>query len=88
MNQQLTLFVENIKCGGCANSISKKIMQFSNVYDVKVDKDTERITISYNNEIDADAIKQELAAMGYPEKGQNSFISQAKSMVSCVVGKL
>ncbi len=88
MNQQTTVFIENIKCGGCANSISKKVMQFNNVQQVLVNKDDESVTINHGDIIDIDGIKKELAQMGYPEKGQNSFVSQAKSMVSCVIGKI
>ena len=40
-----TIEVENIKCGGCVNSITKALMKMEGVKNVAIDKDIETITI-------------------------------------------
>ena len=69
--------VENIKCGGCANSISQKLLTIERV---------ERVAPFRAMILEA------LARMGYPEKGSveglGSVKAKATSYVSCAVGKL
>lgn len=78
--------VENIKCGGCANSIEKALLKIKGVDTVKVNVENGTIAII------GDAAKPELLAklteIGYPEKGNNTVFCQAKSYLSCAVGKL
>ncbi len=77
--------VENIKCGGCANSIEKALLKIKGVDSVKVNVDNGIIVIV------GDALRPELVAkltqIGYPEKGNNTMACQAKSYLSCAVGK-
>jgi len=42
----LDIRVENIKCGGCANSIEKKIRAISGVSDVVVDIENGKVVVS------------------------------------------
>ncbi|MFM2074437.1 MAG: hypothetical protein RJB34_742 [Pseudomonadota bacterium] len=85
--------VENIKCGGCENSIRKGLGGSAgvNVGDVQIDRDQQRITL-VANEADRNAIAEKLRSMGYPEQGTvaglQSGLAQAKSMVSCAIGKV
>jgi copper chaperone len=78
--------VENIKCGGCVNSIRTALMKINGVENVVVDKDIETITIdsSEGKEIFVAA----LSKLGYPERGQNTVMKKAKSYVSCAAGKM
>ena len=78
--------VENIKCGGCANSIKTALLKIKQVESVKVDKETETITVT--GTADVIEIKARLNALGYPEKGTNSTLKQRKSFVSCAIGKI
>jgi copper chaperone CopZ len=78
--------VENIKCGGCVNSISKALMSLAGVSDASVTKETETITVQ--GVASRETITAKLTELGYPEKGRNSFLHQAKSFVSCAVGKV
>lgn len=78
--------VENIKCGGCANSIKTALLKIKQVESVKVDKETETITVT--GTADVIEIKAKLNALGYPEKGNNSTLKQMKSFVSCAIGKI
>jgi copper chaperone CopZ len=40
-----SLAVENIKCGGCVNSIKTALLKIRGVENVNIDKDTETVTI-------------------------------------------
>ena len=86
--------VENIKCGGCANSINQKLMQLDDIEDVAVDVESGRITLNTGQTSDAfrQAVLTRLTAMGYPEKGSveglGAVKARATSYVSCAIGKM
>ncbi|CAM3245657.1 Heavy-metal-associated domain-containing protein [Empedobacter stercoris] len=81
-----TIEVENIKCGGCMNSIKTALQQMEGVQEVNIDKDTETVTIE--SESNKEPFIQKLNDLGYPQKGNNSLLKKAKSYVSCAVGNL
>ena len=81
------IFVENIKCGGCMNSIKTALMKLEGVREVQVLKEEDLVNVS-GDAFNEDEVLEKLAALGYPEKGNNSLMSKAKSMVSCAVGKM
>ncbi len=84
-----TVKVQNLKCGGCANTISKKISSLKNIDDVLVNVDTSEVSFGYGGVEDFETVKKELFKLGYPLEGENNpSISQAKSYVSCVIGRL
>lgn len=83
--------VENIKCGGCANTIVKRLKKVGGVADVSVDIEHGRVTV----EMDADNRAEIVAALhasGYPEKGSADGIkaasAKARSFVSCAIGRI
>ncbi len=78
--------VENIKCGGCMNSIKTALLKISGVENVSIDKDTETVTIDGTS--DKNILVQELSKLGYPEKGNNTLLKQAKSYISCAIRKM
>jgi copper chaperone CopZ len=78
--------VENMSCGGCVNSITKGVHTISGVGEVTVD--LEKGVISMKGEFDQDAVLAKLSKMGYPQKGNNTLLKQAKSFVSCASGKM
>ncbi len=83
--------VENIKCGGCENTIRKGLSTIAGVSEVQIDRNQQRITL-VANEADRGTIAEKLRSMGYPEQGSvagfQSGLAQAKSMVSCAIGKV
>jgi copper chaperone CopZ len=80
------IFVENIKCGGCMNSIKTALLKLSGVTAVEIFKEEDKVCVS-GIAVEKDTLIAKLSSLGYPEKGNNNFISQAKSFVSCAVGK-
>lgn len=83
--------VENIKCGGCANSIRKGLLEDSRIDSVEVDIDNGQIAYEGDETARNDAIKK-LLKMGYPEKGSvegiKSAAAKAKSFASCAIGRM
>jgi copper chaperone len=80
------IFVENIKCGGCMNSIKTALLKLSGVTAVEIYKDEDKVCVS-GIAVEKDVVVAKLSSLGYPQKGNNNSISKAKSFVSCAVGK-
>ncbi|QEP44449.1 heavy-metal-associated domain-containing protein [Ectothiorhodospiraceae bacterium BW-2] len=87
----VTIAVENIKCGGCANTIVTKMGALEGVEGVTVNIEEGVVAIEGQNE-DRQRYCEALAAMGYPEvdtlHGLSSVGAKAKSFVSCAVGRI
>lgn len=87
-----SIVIENLKCGGCANSIKNALMELEGVQDVTVDRDIETVNVTGDDSLNLNMVKQKLHHLGYPEKGSvegfGKFASTAKSYVSCAMGKL
>jgi copper chaperone len=82
---------ENIKCGGCANTIVSALKRDPRVQDVSVEIAGGRVVVCAPDEARADIVKM-LAGLGYPEKGSveglRSVTAKAMSFASCAVGRL
>ncbi len=83
--------VENIKCGGCANTITGRLGRIDGVGTVEVDIEHGRITVEAPDD-SRDRLVSSLLASGYPEKGSvegmEAAKARAKSFVSCAIGKM
>ncbi len=83
-----SIVVDNLKCGGCANTITKKLSVLEGISNVSVDKDTSTVTYEYTDEKTPETVEAALAKMGYPKEGTSSLGQKAKSFVSCATGKM
>jgi copper chaperone len=87
----LEINVENIKCGGCANSIRKKLLLENSVNSVDVDVDNQRVIVDAPQSA-LELLKFKLHSMGYPERGTSHGLdaakTKAKSFVSCAIGRM
>jgi copper chaperone len=83
--------VENIKCGGCANTITTRLNAIDAVEasDVDVEKGLVTVTGDEGQRAEVTAL---LLKLGYPETGTAEGLkaakAKAKSFVSCAVGKM
>ncbi len=81
-----------MKCGGCAGSIKKGLKSFTEVSDVVVDVENESVEITHKDDFPIEKLKEKLSSMGYPAKGTlegfDKFAANAKSYVSCAIGKI
>ena len=78
------IFVENIKCMGCVNSIKNTLLQLKVVTSVEVFQKEKKVCVS-GIAFDQDSITQHLFLLGYPEKYKNNLISKSKSFLLCKV---
>jgi copper chaperone len=89
MNYEIS--VENIKCGGCAGTITKKINIIDGVNGTEVDIEAGIVKV---DGIDAlqEILTSTLLKLGYPESGTAEGIAaaraKARSFVSCAIGKI
>ena len=83
--------VENIKCGGCAGTIIKRLNELDVVSDCQVDVESGKVTIT-GDESKRETASALLLKLGYPESGTAEGLkaakAKAKSFVSCAVGKM
>ena len=83
--------VENIRCGGCANTIGKQLKKIDGVGEVNVDIENGRVAVEAGEDSHAHLVAA-LLAIGYPEKGSAEGLKAAKakarSFVSCAIGKV
>jgi copper chaperone CopZ len=86
---ETTIYIQNLKCGGCANTITKNITAIENITNVKVNVEESSVTFHYETDVKLAEVKDKLQSLGYPEDGEaNSIGSKAKSYVSCAIGKM
>lgn len=84
-----SIIVQNLKCGGCASTITSRISDIKNISDIHIDVDESSVSFSFINDTEAIAVKDKLRALGYPSiDDDNNLVSKAKSFVSCATGKL
>lgn len=87
-----TLEVENVKCGGCANTLITSLKEeFGNV-EVDLDVNPRKITLDLEDN-KKEALKLKLRSLGYPLSsdelsGFQKATTTAKSFVSCAIGKM
>ncbi|MDC9715093.1 MAG: heavy-metal-associated domain-containing protein [Gammaproteobacteria bacterium] len=87
----MNITVENIKCGGCAGTITKKLNAEFNTESTKVNVKQGTVDIEVED-AKHDEVTKALLSLGYPEtdsvQGFNSAKAKAKSFVSCAIGKM
>lgn len=83
--------VENIKCGGCANTITTRLNDMDIIDSCEVDVEKGIVSIS-GDESRREQVTQLLLKLGYPESGTAEGLkaarAKAKSFVSCAVGRI
>lgn len=87
-----TYEVENVKCGGCANTLKTKLKDIFGEVEVDLEVFPRKITLDIE-EKQIDELKISLRKMGYPlSTDQLSTLenvgAKAKSFVSCAIGKM
>jgi len=88
-----TFEVANVRCGGCANTITKALQE-AGFQEISVDLSCEprKVTVDAVNEAQLAQFSTILRNLGYPladiDNGLiESTVLKAKSFVSCAVGK-
>jgi len=89
--QKQTFKVQNVKCGGCANTLTTKLLDAFGTIEVNLEVMPREITLKIDDER-VPALREALKSLGYPMADERlGFVenttAQAKSFVSCAVGK-
>jgi copper chaperone CopZ len=87
-----TFQLENVKCGGCANTLKRKLKERYGEIEVNLDMFPREITLDINPDIVAE-LGAALKKLGYPFSSERlGFVdtgtTKAKSFISCAVGKI
>tara|TARA_R110000796_G_scaffold74116_1_gene166429 strand:+ start:26477 stop:26749 length:273 start_codon:yes stop_codon:yes gene_type:complete len=86
---KLALSVQNIKCGGCAKTITTKLSELENISGVMVDVHSGTVSFESNNVTATQRLRDTLKALGYPKvDAKNGLGDKAKSFLSCASGRM
>lgn len=81
--------IQNLKCGGCENTIINRLSEVKNISDVEINQEHSTIAFDYHTNHDFEAAKHLLSQIGYPIVGaENKLKTKAKSYVSCAIGRI
>lgn len=84
-----SISVQNIKCDGCARTITDKLSTIVNISNLQVDVEKKELSFNYLNKTDVSLVKERLKHLGFPSIEDNgSFTSKAKSFVSWATSKI
>ena len=87
-NTNENIIVANLKCSGCANTITKELLKLTGMSAVKVDNDKDQVTVSFEG-LERNVITEKLHSLGYPEATEeNGLLLQLKSFSSCMIGRI
>mgnify|MGYP000054634584 FL=1 len=91
MTTTMQIEIENLKCGGCENSILKGLATMEAISDVTVSREQNLVSFKGEPSI-REVVAKKLRSMGYPEKdalsGLDAGLANAKSFVSCAIGRV
>ena len=87
-----TFQVQNVKCGGCANTLREKLVKTFGEVEVNLEVEPREITLDIDEERIGE-LGSALKQLGYPFVGEEmGFVdtasTKAKSFVSCAIGKM
>lgn len=86
-----TLELENVKCGGCANTLLKALHSYKEIHEATIDPATGLLRFSHPEEFRLTGLKRKLRNLGYPVKGSLKGLEKAAaaavSYASCAIGK-
>ncbi len=82
------LEIQNLKCGGCAESIRRRLAKISNLENLHIDESLSLVSFDYAEESGLSLAKEALSSLGYPTvEDPNSFGQKARSYLSCASGR-
>lgn len=88
---QIQVQVENIKCGGCEKSIVKGLSSIQGLSDIVIDREQQVVRATGDASL-REVLVAKLKSMGYPEhgsvRGLDAGLANAKSFVSCAIGRM
>ena len=86
---KITKEIQNLKCGGCAHTITSSLEELNNISNVELNVDSSEVSFTCLTEADKEIAYQKLKNLGYPViDDENTLGLKAKSYISCAIGKI
>ena len=90
---QKSFRVQNVKCGGCANTIKEALREEFGEVDVDLMQEPRVITLEIKDEEAEKSFRKKIRSLGYPMEDEElgAFTKgslKAKSFISCAIGKI
>ncbi len=83
------IYIQNLKCGGCATTIHKSLDALSGVSNVEVNNEDNSVSFDLENDDLMTEVKSTLSRLGYPViDDPNNLLLKAKSYLSCAIGRV
>lgn len=83
------LKIQNLKCGGCENTIRKKLNRLPFLNDLDINLEDSTVSFKAIPPEDMELVVLKLSELGYPVSDEtNSFGKKAKSYLSCAIGRI
>ncbi|MDB4533670.1 heavy-metal-associated domain-containing protein [Vicingaceae bacterium] len=79
--------IDNLKCGGCGNTIRKNLLEINGVIEANAIPDDGTVEVEMSKDV-MRAVIDKLSSLGYPPAGTTSNVQIIKSYASCVVGRI
>lgn len=80
--------IQNLKCGGCAKTITDKLSGLNGINKLTIEQETSSVIFEHQISDVVFVAKDKLRALGYPAiDDENGILQKAKSFVSCANGK-
>ncbi|MEM7380837.1 MAG: heavy-metal-associated domain-containing protein [Bacteroidota bacterium] len=82
------LEIQNLKCGGCAESIRRKLAKIDSLENLHIDEQLSLVSFDYSDDRELSQAKEAISSLGYPTiEDPNSFGQKARSYLSCASGR-
>jgi copper chaperone CopZ len=86
---KFSLTIQNLKCGGCQNTINKEVSSINGITAVEISEETSTVSFHSENEEQIQKVVHVLKKIGYPVvDSENTIVDKAKSYVSCMIGRV
>ena len=76
-----TLYIQNLKCGGCANTITKNISTLDAITDVSVNVEESCVSFVYITEEKLIEVKEKLAPVEIEVESQSMSAEEYRAMI-------
>lgn len=84
-----TFYIQNLKCGGCAKTISSNLNELEGIEHIEVVLEDGAVRFTHKEALDIEKVQEQLSKLGYPtQEMDNSLLAKARSVVSCASGRI
>lgn len=84
-----TVYIQNLRCNGCANTITSTLKEIEGVTEIIVNLGEGFVSFNTINDTTRLNVFTKVKSLGYPPLfDNNTFFSKSKSLISCVRGKI